>query len=136
MDGVIERARQAIRADLVVRSRFGSRRWGLSSAIPRLFGKPSSCEPSRSRGAEKVYHMPRTGNLFGKQVVRPTEIRRAPRSNPGAYPEVQLKKINNYLHYTARAATTQLEVPTLHRYGAALNWTTVVKRPPCSHLWG
>ncbi|MQL67822.1 hypothetical protein Taro_000116, partial [Colocasia esculenta] len=37
-------------------------------------------------------------------------------------------------HYTAGAATTQLEVPTLYRYGAALNQTTVVKRPPRSHL--
>ncbi|MQL84386.1 hypothetical protein Taro_016884 [Colocasia esculenta] len=37
---------------------------------------------------------------------------------------------------STRPATTQLEVLTLHRYGAALNWTSVVKRPPRSHLWG
>ncbi|MQL96209.1 hypothetical protein Taro_028883, partial [Colocasia esculenta] len=27
------------------------------------------------------------------------------------------------------------KVLTLHRYDTALNWTTVEKRPPCSHLW-
>ncbi|MQM23944.1 hypothetical protein Taro_057013 [Colocasia esculenta] len=32
--------------------------------------------------------------------------------------------------------TTPLEVLTLHRYGAALSWTTVERRPPRSHLWG
>ncbi|MQM15814.1 hypothetical protein Taro_048766 [Colocasia esculenta] len=34
------------------------------------------------------------------------------------------------------AETTPLEVLTLHRYGAALSWMTVVRRPPRSHLWG
>ncbi|MQL93917.1 hypothetical protein Taro_026569 [Colocasia esculenta] len=40
----------------------------------------------------------------------------------------------NKKYYTA--GTTPLEVLTLYRYGAALNRTTVVKRPPRSHLWG
>ncbi|MQL84404.1 hypothetical protein Taro_016904 [Colocasia esculenta] len=39
-----------------------------------------------------------------------------------------------YKYYTAE--TTPLEVLTLHRYGAALSWTTVVRRHPRSHLWG
>ncbi|MQM05448.1 hypothetical protein Taro_038264 [Colocasia esculenta] len=37
-------------------------------------------------------------------------------------------------YYTT--GTTPLEVLTLHRYGAALNWMTIVKRLPRSHLWG
>ncbi|MQL83876.1 hypothetical protein Taro_016376 [Colocasia esculenta] len=50
---------------------------------------------------------------------------------PGEYPEVQLKKVNNYKatlleNYTA--GTTPLEVLTLHRYDAALNWTSDEKR--------
>ncbi|MQL84697.1 hypothetical protein Taro_017219, partial [Colocasia esculenta] len=36
--------------------------------------------------------------------------------------------------YTAGA--TLLEVLTLHRYDAALNWTSDERRPPRSHLWG
>ncbi|MQM15028.1 hypothetical protein Taro_047960 [Colocasia esculenta] len=38
-----------------------------------------------------------------------------------------------YYNYTT--GTTLLEVLTLHRYDAALNWTTVEKRPPRPHLW-
>ncbi|MQM20498.1 hypothetical protein Taro_053519 [Colocasia esculenta] len=38
------------------------------------------------------------------------------------------------VNYTAK--TTLLELLTLHRYGAARSWTTVVKRPPRSHLRG
>ncbi|MQM23275.1 hypothetical protein Taro_056338 [Colocasia esculenta] len=34
------------------------------------------------------------------------------------------------------AETTPLEVLTLHRYDAALNWTSDEKRPPRPHLWG
>ncbi|MQL74652.1 hypothetical protein Taro_007001, partial [Colocasia esculenta] len=37
-------------------------------------------------------------------------------------------------NYTAE--TTPLEVLTLHRYDAALNWTSDEKRPPRPHLWG
>ncbi|MQM02592.1 hypothetical protein Taro_035364, partial [Colocasia esculenta] len=32
--------------------------------------------------------------------------------------------------------TTLLGLLTLHRYGAAPNWTSVEKRPPRLHLWG
>ncbi|MQM10652.1 hypothetical protein Taro_043549 [Colocasia esculenta] len=48
---------------------------------------------------------------------------------PGQSPELTAWLTKNLGHPTG-------EVLTLHRYGAALSWTTVMKRPPRSHLWG
>ncbi|MQL88987.1 hypothetical protein Taro_021554 [Colocasia esculenta] len=70
-----------------------------------------------------------SGSVWGSATVQ----------EPGAYPEVQLKKVSNYRatlleNYTA--GTTPLEVLTLHRYDAARNWTSDEKRPLRPHLWG
>ncbi|MQL79586.1 hypothetical protein Taro_012028 [Colocasia esculenta] len=48
----------------------------------------------------------------------------------------QISKLHKEDGTVVNAETTPLEVLTLHRYGAALSWMTVVRRPPHSHLWG